>query len=54
VTARAYIADGADRRCAEGRARLVVLSTAAAGSAIGQVTGADIRYLRPVPSDPQR
>ena len=49
VTARARITDGAGRRCAEGRARLVVLSTAAAGSAIGPVAGADLRYLRPVP-----
>jgi len=49
VTARAFIADAADRRCAEGRARLVVMSTAAAGSAIGPVTGADLRYLRPLP-----
>jgi len=48
VTARAFIADAADRRCAEGRARLVVMSTAAAGSAIGPVTGADLRYLRPL------
>ena len=47
VTARAHIADAADRRCAEARARLVVLSTATAGSAIGPVTGADLRYLRP-------
>jgi uncharacterized protein (TIGR00369 family) len=51
VTARAYIADAAGRRCAEGRARLVVLSTAAAGAALGPVTGADMRYLRPVPSE---
>jgi len=51
VTARAHIADAAGRRCAEGRARLVVLSTAAAGSALGPVTGADLRYLRAVPSD---
>ena len=29
-------------------ARLVVLSTVTAGSAIGSVTGADMRYLRPV------
>jgi uncharacterized protein (TIGR00369 family) len=51
VTARAHIADAAGRRCAEARARLVVLSSAAAGSAIGPVAGADIRYLRPVPSE---
>lgn len=53
VTARAHIADAAGRRCAEGRARLVVLSTAAAGSALGPVAGADLRYLRAVPSEPQ-
>jgi uncharacterized protein (TIGR00369 family) len=46
VTARAYIADASDRRCAEARARLVVMSTAAAGAAIGPVTGADLRFLR--------
>jgi len=49
VTARASVADTAGRRCAEARARLVVLSTAVAGAAIGPVTGADIRYLRPPP-----
>jgi uncharacterized protein (TIGR00369 family) len=49
VTARAHIADAAGRRCAEARARLVVMSTAVAGAAIGSVTGADIRYLRPPP-----
>jgi uncharacterized protein (TIGR00369 family) len=54
VTARAHIADAAGRRCAEARARLVVLSTAAAGPAIGPVDGADIRYLRPVRSEPPR
>jgi uncharacterized protein (TIGR00369 family) len=48
VTARAHVADAAGRRCAEARARLVVLSTVTAGSAIGSVTGADLRYLRPV------
>jgi uncharacterized protein (TIGR00369 family) len=48
VTARAHVADAGGRRCAEARARLVVLSTVTAGSAIGSVTGADIRYLRPV------
>jgi len=50
VTARAHIADAGDRRCAEARARLVVMSTAVAGAAIGPVTGADLRYLRPLPS----
>jgi len=49
VTARATVIDAGDRRCAEARARLVVLSTAVAGAAIGPVTGADIRYLRPPP-----
>ncbi len=49
VTARAVVADDAGRRCAEARARMVVLSTAVAGAAIGPVTGADIRYLRPPP-----
>jgi uncharacterized protein (TIGR00369 family) len=53
VTARAFIADAADRRCAEGRARLVVLSAAAAGSAIGvPVDRAHLRYVRSVP-DPR-
>jgi uncharacterized protein (TIGR00369 family) len=50
VTARATVTDPGRRRCAEARARLVVLSTAVAGAAIGPVTGADIRYLRPRPS----
>jgi len=49
VTARAFIADAAGRRCAEGRARLVVMSAAIAGGAIGPITGADLRYLRPLP-----
>lgn len=47
VTARAFIADAGEHRCAEARARLVVMSTASAGSAIGAVGGADLRYLRP-------
>jgi uncharacterized protein (TIGR00369 family) len=47
VTARATVRDAGGRRCARARARLVVLSTAVAGAAIGPVTGADIRYLRP-------
>lgn len=50
VTARATVTDAGGRRCARARARLVVLSAAEAGAAIGPVTGADIRYLRPVPS----
>ena len=41
--------DAGGRRCARARARLVVLSTAVAGAAIGPVTGADMRYLRPSP-----
>lgn len=49
VTARAFVADAGDRRCAESRARMVVLSTAVAGAAIGPVSGADLRYLRPPP-----
>ena len=52
VTARAAVADAGGRPCAEARARMVVLSTAVAGAAIGPVTGADIRYLRPPPSRP--
>ena len=47
VTARAHISDAAGHRCAEARARLVVMSSAIAGAAIGPVTGADLRYLRP-------
>ena len=54
VTARAQIADAGGRPCARARARLVVMSSAAAGSAIGPVTGADLRYLRPLPSHPSR
>jgi uncharacterized protein (TIGR00369 family) len=48
VTARARVVDDGGRTCAEARARLVVLSSASAGAAIGPVTGADIRYLRPL------
>ncbi|MDQ3896778.1 MAG: PaaI family thioesterase [Actinomycetota bacterium] len=48
VTARAHVVDGGGRRCAEARARLVVMSAAVAGAAIGPMTGADIRYLRPL------
>lgn len=51
VTARASVTDAGGRPCARARARLVVLSTAVAGAAIGPVTGADIRYLRPLPSE---
>lgn len=47
VTARARIVDAAGHACAEARARLVVMSSATAGAAIGTVTGADLRYLRP-------
>ncbi len=49
VTARASILDAGDLVCAEARARLVVMSSAVAGAAIGPITGADIRYLRPPP-----
>jgi hypothetical protein len=45
------VTDAGGRVCAKARARLVVLSTAVAGAAIGPVTGADIRYLRPLPSE---
>ena len=51
VTARATVTDAGGRRCARARARLVVLSTAVAGAAIGPVTGADLRYLRPLPPE---
>jgi acyl-coenzyme A thioesterase PaaI-like protein len=47
VTARASIADGGGHTCAEARARLVVMSSAIAGAAIGPITGADLRYLGP-------
>ena len=49
VTTRASVTDGGGRTCAEARARLVVMSAAVAGAAIGPITGADIRYLRPRP-----
>ena len=49
VTARASVADAGGRTCAEARARLVVMSSAVAGAAIGPIGGADIRYLRPLP-----
>lgn len=52
VTARAVITDAADRPCAQGRARLVVLSAAAAGTAIGRpVERAHLRYVRGVLED---
>jgi uncharacterized protein (TIGR00369 family) len=54
VTARASVLDAAGRPCAQARARLVVMSAAVAGAAIGPVTGADLRYLRPVPSEETR
>ena len=54
VTARAHVADAGGRRCAEARARLVVMSTAVAGAAIGPLTGADLRYVRPLPSQETR
>lgn len=49
VTTRAHIADSGGRHCAEAHARLVVMSTAAARRAIGTLSGAEIRYLRPRP-----
>ena len=49
VTTRATVTDAGGHTCAEARARLVVMSSAVAGAAIGPVTGADIRYLRPLP-----
>ena len=49
VTARAVVADAGGRPCAQARARLVVMSIAVAGAAIGPITGADLRYLRPLP-----
>ena len=49
VTARASIVDAGGRTCAEARARLVVMSAAVAGAAIGPIAGADLRYLRPLP-----
>ncbi len=48
VTARAHVADAEGRICAAARARLVVMSAAVAGAAVGPITGADIRYLRPL------
>jgi hypothetical protein len=54
VTARAHVTDAAGRRCARAQARLVVLSSATAGAAIGPVAGADLRYLRPVPAEGSR
>lgn len=52
VTARAHVADATGRRCARARARLVVLSAAAAGSAIGApVERGHLRYVRPVASE---
>jgi uncharacterized protein (TIGR00369 family) len=51
VTARASILDAGGQICARARARLVVLSSAAAGEAIGPVAGADLRYLRPPPPE---
>jgi acyl-coenzyme A thioesterase PaaI-like protein len=42
----AVVVDEDGRRCARSRGRLVVLTTAGARSAIGDVTGEDTRYLR--------
>ena len=47
VLARGRVIDGSGRRCAEARARLVVLSAPAARSAIGEVSEEHARYLRP-------
>src|SRR5205823_2654337 len=46
LEASARVVDGAGRRCARARARLVVLSSEAARAAIGDVSGDDTRYLR--------
>ncbi len=46
VTTRASVHDGAGRRCAEARARLVVMTASTASSAIGELTDDDARYLR--------
>lgn len=46
VAARAEVVDADGRRCVESSAWLVVLSEAGAQSAIGEVTGSDVTYLR--------
>jgi uncharacterized protein (TIGR00369 family) len=46
MEASARVVDGAGRRCARARARLVVLSQDAAVAAIGDVEGDDTRFLR--------
>jgi acyl-coenzyme A thioesterase PaaI-like protein len=46
VTTRASVHDGEGRRCADAHARLVVMTAAAASSAIGDLTDDDARYLR--------
>jgi uncharacterized protein (TIGR00369 family) len=46
IEASARLVDAAGRRCARGRARLVVLSQEAAKSAIGEVEGEAVRFLR--------
>ena len=46
IEASARLVDVDGRRCARARARLVVLSTEAAKSAIGQVEGDATRFLR--------
>jgi acyl-coenzyme A thioesterase PaaI-like protein len=48
VTTRAsvFVGDGDGRRCAESHARLVVMTTETASSAIGELTDDDARYLQ--------
>ena len=46
VTTRAAVIDSDGRRCAEAHARLVVMTPAAASSAIGDLSDDDARYLR--------
>ena len=46
VTAKAHVSDLNERVCARAHARLAVLSDATALSAIGEVKGDDVRYLR--------
>jgi uncharacterized protein (TIGR00369 family) len=46
VTARSTVTDARGHRCVEAHARLVVMSSSLARSAIGDVSGADSRYLR--------
>jgi uncharacterized protein (TIGR00369 family) len=50
MATRAHVLDTKDRRCAEARARFIVLSAAKARSAIGDVTDVDARMLRDAPN----